>query len=423
MTSDDNPRQARQVKSTQNPPKQNPDAHRFWFEGRQFLLKKRNPGRNSPWYTDFIIHGRRFHQSLETNVLAAAQQRAISLISEAKRQKWEAPDAPALKKPATIEALTGAYMTFAVQHIKERSATNNVSALRQILAIAFDLPQTPPAAAVAATNPLAANVLTAQTIRRFREKFLAARLRDLAGDALERARNVAFISGTSMLSQGRSVFTRQACTHYEDLGLHLPPTVAEFRSEPPFKRVGADYMPASDAIVAKTFAAIAEQKDANLVAAFWLATGAGLRKGEIARAKWGHLSLQQGKPWFDSDIPGKDGRPIKVPLLTFAANALKTLRADQPDHATILTGTHTEVTETVFRRIGEWMTALGWESEKKVHELRAWAGSKIIETHGMEAASNWMRHKELRTTQLKYGRYVKVKDIDIALPGAVPTAI
>ncbi len=73
-----------------------------------------------------------------------------------------------------------------------------------------------------------------------------------------------------------------------------------------------------DSIISSTFqkVQVLQDDDRNLFLAFFLAVGAGLRKNEIARARWEWITEVDGQLWCQTDELGKDGQPISVPIIT-----------------------------------------------------------------------------------------------------------
>ncbi len=80
--------------------------------------------------------------------------------------------------------------------------------------------------------------------------------------------------------------------------------------------------------------------------------------------------MRDGRPWFSGSI-GKDGLKIEVPMQERAWNAL---RGFKEDSGPVLGA---GATLEYARRVGTWMKLQGWGTEKKLHELWAYVGSKI----------------------------------------------
>lgn len=423
--------------------------HRFKFEGHSYTLFKREDSRDGYYYIDFTIDGRnnRTKRSLKTNSAEAAQRIAVeNLIKPAKMGHWGQVDKTRSKTQfPTLAKVQAIYEVKAPLGIKGRSATNNMGQLRSVIGIARGDVN---------LNEFCIGELGAKLVREFKENFMKARLAGVKGeDAVELARRKAWGTGNSKLGQARSVFCKWARAAYKDAGLKLPDTIMEFLQEPLFKKLPVVYSPAPDSVVKATFAAVqgflkpvpdrervavhalpngeltkvdgheqeitATQKNRNCYLAFWLAVGCGLRKGEIARARWEFIKEQDGAIWFIANVPGKDGLAIKVPIVT---DAWEYLKAHRQESGPVLLGSATEVRDKWSRRIGDWMDGLGWNSEKKIHELRAYIGSKIAEKHGIFQAHLFLRHKDVRTTKQYYGRYLEMRPLSVAMPVTLAVA-
>jgi integrase len=386
-------------------------VHRFKIDGRPHTLFKLSQRKDAPWYCTFQSRGRRILRSLETATQAEATKRVFLLVRAARAEKWDAlEDTKVRQDYARIHQVIEVYSQIAPLTIKERTVRNNVAMLGHVLEVATGS---------TAWRELSTSELSGRLVRQWKDRFSSLRLRGVPAAELEQARRRCWLTGNSMLGQARSVFAKGVRRLYVDRGLRLPDGLEEFVEEPGFKRLAPDYRPASDALVSSTFDQVEalREADPNAFKAFWLAVGCGLRKGEITRARWEWFVDRGGQRWLVTEELGKDGRPIEVPVL---ANAWRRLAPAATAAGPVLTGTKTEVSEAVFRRIGSWMDDLGWESAKKVHELRAWTGSKIAEQHGLEQASRFLRHKDLRTTQKFYTRYLRLKGVDLVLPGVQP---
>jgi integrase len=382
----------------------------FKFEGRRFGLIKRNKSRDGAWWLETIIHGHRIVRSLDTNVAAAAQQRAISdYIRPAKAGQWAVVKAQKLKSEwASIGEVCAAYGRLATTGSK----AENVNALFRI----FEVLGTNRASAA----KLSTTVLTPAWLRQFKAKFVAARVQYLAGDEARRAERRACITGGAYVRFARCIVSREMRQLYRDEGLRLPPNIEEFIAERVFKSVTVDYNPASDSIITDTFAFFERLAGAksmlgmNLFKAFWLVIGTGLRKGEASRTEWGHFEEHGGETFLAGAVVGKDGLDVRVPVMPQAWARLQGLRQAQ---GLVLEGGASEVKDRVWRRLARVMRKRGWKTQKKAHELRAYMISKIAETHGLSVASEWARHKDPGLTRRKYGRYLKLKGIAVALPG------
>jgi integrase len=80
-------------------------------------------------------------------------------------------------------------------------------------------------------------------------------------------------------------------------------------------------------------------------------------------------------------------------------------RGDKGDF--VLTGHKTDRTENIFRKIGEWLRALGWKTEKTNHALRAYSGCQVAMKYDIYRAQSWLRHRSVTTTQGDYGHFIR----------------
>lgn len=58
--------------------------------------------------------------------------------------------------------------------------------------------------------------------------------------------------------------------------------------------------------------------------------------------------------------------------------------------------------EPVFARLNAWLRSKGITSNKPLHELRKEVGAIVATTHGIYAASRYLRHADITTTARHY---------------------
>ena len=124
----------------------------------------------------------------------------------------------------------------------------------------------------------------------------------------------------------------------------------------------------------------------------------------------------------------KNNNVVELPVLDEWAKRLKEMREaafiggrSQDDY--IITGNDYERTRKVFERISDWMTGLGWETNKKFHEFRAFVGSKVAEKYGFGIAALFLQHSHESITRNYYGRYVQLKEIKLDCFAAAPAKV
>lgn len=374
-------------------------AHSFTYEGRTYTLYKRNQSSEAPWQFCIKRDGKKYRHSLDTNIQSAAVDNAKLIIKTVKAERFDRLDEIKVRAPkappvfATIGQVLVEYEKAKI--VRRPEDTRN--ALLNYLRIAGD-----------GLEKLSTSSLTDAQVRKFLRNYIkvqSVRTKNSTEDARKRSAN-------SILRQARSVFSTGARSLYRDNGLLLPDLRA-WLDEPGYPRVTKDdYNPPDDSLIAKTFAEFTAFKntDLNAYIAICLACGAGLRKGEIARVRRNSFVTRDGIVYV-TGIPQKKGGLLDVPILE---DWYQRIVAVIPPGATddyLLTGHETERSEWTFRRIAEWMRALGWKTQKAIHEFRAYVGSKVADEHGIGAASQFLRHADPSITKRAYSRYMTMKKL------------
>jgi integrase len=375
------------------------DENYFKYQGRWYQLYKRTSGRDGSYYVRFQHGGKTHKKCLETNQRLVAISYAKVLIEKVRAGKWE--DVEKLKarqSAATLGKVFPIYQEFA--GIQANSIKNNIWALGKIVKMALG---------VSKVEEVSLNELNASLVMKFQEAMVKM-YRERVGKDVEqqrRAKEQALRSSRSIVHQARCLFNKEKemVQRYEARGLKVPACVQEFLGK---KMDGRDtkreYLPPADEVVQKAFTDIEKMKDTDRTTylAFWLATGAGLRRGEILRVRWEHFVTRNGERWVSGGI-GKDGERIEVPV---QARAWSVLSQFAQKEGPVL-GERASL--EYARRINWWMKQQGWNTEKKLHELRAYVGSLIYMTGNHVAAMKFMRHKTIRMTEQFYARYGSVK--------------
>jgi integrase len=258
---------------------------------------------------------------------------------------------------------------------------------------------------------LSVNVLSATTARRW---FDLAQQNARATADQARAQQI-LRTARSTYAQARAVVCPRSLDHLERAGLRLP-GAADFyaagRTLAP--RVAAD--PAAelptDATIARTLAEWrvwpADPARANDFAAVGLMLACGLRKAEVAQAKWDWIGARQGVPVLTARaaVKNQTGRLEVVPLEPFWCDFLAGATRPTDPGAYILGGSWSERTDAVFRRVGAWLRGLGWATQKTNHALRDYSASLIAMKYGLHFAKIWCRHSSIKTTERSYNHFV-----------------
>ncbi len=245
-------------------------------------------------------------------------------------------------------------------------------------------------------------------------------------------------SANSMLAQARSLFARSRRNdlpaYYERHGLALPPCIEAFKRVPGFPgTTKSEYHAPREDLVLETLRAVeklagsTDPLELNVYKAVWCALGFGLRKRHIAAAKVGDFHKEGGDVFFrPASNGGKNHSEIGVQL--DAWERLAPHVEGRPKSEYLLTGTDTERQDEVFRRLSALFKSLGWETQHHIHELRAWAGCRIVagpdgKSENWEAGRRFLKHRFTHTTQNFYGHHFQAKIAKVSLPSlAIPEA-
>ncbi len=372
-------------------------------QGRTYKLYQRSEEAESPYYIRIQNNGVIHQRSCESHVKAVATTNAKLIIAAVKNEKWSnlqraldgAHVEPATDDVATptIAQVIQIYLTYGSAKFSTRQ--RNAWCLRRLLRAGLKTKE---------EDQLPCTVLNDVLIRHYARAYCEG----IAPEKLTSRKRGA----NSATLQARSVFSNLSI--YRDAGLTLP-DLKKFLEEPVFPRVGkTDYAAPPDSLIQKTFAALLDLKttDQNAYLAICLACGAGLRKGEIALVRRNSFVQRNGRTFIADTIQTKNNSPLDVPILEdWYQRILAVVPETSPEF--LLSGTLNQRTQETFRRVGEWMRELGWKTQKTIHEFRAYVGSKVCDKHGIQVASQFLRHADISTTQRKYMRYVTMQNVDV----------
>jgi integrase len=183
-----------------------------------------------------------------------------------------------------------------------------------------------------------------------------------------------------------------------------------------------NYNPPSEAIITKTLAAWEAISERDLFLAIGHELSFGLRKGEMEQACWNWHTERNGYPVLDGHAAVKNGSGlVQVRALDPFYSTMKRIAQSKDWWNTssntdelIIKGTETYRTDDIYRRVSEWLRALGWETMKTNHALRAYAGSQVAMKYGIYEAQMWLRHSTVKVTEQNYSHFVsKFKPSDL----------
>ena len=378
-------------------------------DGRE--MASTTPGyKERPYYFRFQYRGARYTRSLETPAAVEAHKRAkakyAEIVAAVSAGAYKRLDATRLRtaESATLEELYAAYRTGPAEASAE-SRRLNINALKQIAGGAATVRDLTPALIRAWFN-----AVTTKTLAEKQQEPAA---------SLKRSAN-------SRWAQARSLFTPKCLAWYRDQEVIASDTgliifrdageLAQFTRIPKIS-----YNPPSETIIAATLDAWAKLTDRDLFLAIGHALTFGLRLHEMSQAKWNWHTQRNDYPVLDGRAIVKNGSGlIQVRALDPFWTTMKTIATKNdwwPKHETddaILHGTATYCTDGLFRAVSDWLRALGWQTMKTNHALRAYAGSQIAMRYGIYEAQIWLRHSTVKVTEQNYAHFVqKFKPSDL----------
>ena len=225
-------------------------------------------------------------------------------------------------------------------------------------------------------------------------------------------RNRASISANSVIRNTRSLFSARMLETYPE----LPDCVSEWRSvkllpaRMPQYTV-ADKKPLMKSVIARCRAL--KSSDPEAYKAFWLALHCGLRRGEIAAARWDWVTphgilVQPGKSFTP-----KNGRSRLVPLSEDQIVELQSLKV--PGSENIIDGPSESRSRHIPNRISKIMREEGFTGSKTLHELRKYYGANVATQHGLFAAQRYLGHESPTITSKYYADLIDMKPIEIRI--------
>lgn len=398
----------------------------FEYLGKTRHIFKRQDSPDALWYIRVRTGGRDCWVCLNTadSTAAVANARTTLLADLTGTDRFEEFRAktrlrqPVIANTTTLGDIEKLYRSAARGRIADRTITHNIKALLNLHRRATGTRKAAPQISI--------STLDGDLVHEFKHAML-----DECAPLSEIDRRRRLRTANSLIRQARSVFSGEMLSIYKrDHHITLPPDFHTFLSEPVFNDVSStidDYKLPPDHIISKTFAALETiaTTDPNIHTAIWLALGFGLRKSEIAGVRARNFMTVQGKPHLELEevwvqrhcnLVTKNGtaRP-RIPCTNGAWIHLEPrIRACQPDDY-LLAGGCGERLEQTFRRVSQWMRELGWETQKAIHEFRAYAGCQVAMRDGIYKASKWLRHSTVSVTEKHYSRYVHTSVTDAAI--------
>jgi integrase len=155
------------------------------------------------------------------------------------------------------------------------------------------------------------------------------------------------------------------------------------------------------------------KKEPELFKIFLLAFGVGLRRGEIDRLTWAQFNWSKdqinvvitahGDTKTESSIAAVDVDPAVMKIFRrFKEKAASEFVIESTVKPRPGANWHHYRADCAFKRLNAWLHDKGVTAQKPLHTLRKEFGSMICEQFGIFAASEALRHADIRLTRAHY---------------------
>ena len=239
-------------------------------------------------------------------------------------------------------------------------------------------------------------------------RFFAVRLKG----KIHEERNRASISANTIMRMTRSLFSARMLDTYK----HLPECVYEWKrvillpAQMPQYTV-ADKTASMKAVIERCNGF--KVTDPEAYKAFWLALHCGLRRSEIAAARWTWITDNGILVQPEKDFTPKNGRSRLVPLSEGQVDELKAMRLHEGNY--LLKGCYEVRVRSIQDRIGKVMREEGFNGSKTVHELRKYYGANVATQLGLFAAQKYLGHETPAVTSKYYADLIESKPIEVKI--------
>ena len=205
----------------------------------------------------------------------------------------------------------------------------------------------------------------------------------------------------SKLRSAKAVFSPRLRDEYASARFDVP-DMSSFLSVSLYRRVTKRFTLPPRELITSVMVQInrrASVFDRNTWLTCVLACHAGLRRAEIASARWRWLS-DDGSPHIrvqpEADFVPKSGRDRVVPLHPIVYRALVDEKITGDEY--LLTGTEGMRTDVHMRKCTQVLHGFGVAAAKPIHELRKWFGSYVANVFGLTTAQRYLGHSSHQTT-------------------------
>lgn len=146
--------------------------------------------------------------------------------------------------------------------------------------------------------------------------------------------------------------------------------------------------------------------------AYYLSLYAGLRRGELAAARWSWLESNGIRVQQEDDFTPKSGRSRLVPLSEAQVEHLKQFKR-KGDY--IISGAYTNRYRVAPDVVAKIMREEGIKGSKSLHELRKYYGANVATQIGLFAAQKYLGHSSPEITSRSYADLIQPEPVEIKI--------
>lgn len=404
--------------------------HHFKFEGTRYSLVKRDNSRDGSWFLRTKIDGQTIMRSLDTNIAATAEQRAIvDYIKPARQGNWTAVDDRRRRDiHPKLSKVFACYRQMTIGKMDSKTVETNINGMELVVRRA----QGNDGMSDEQVGELSSGLLKGKLVADFEDW--------MGRDALANGRDLESNKRTvcAYLRHARSLFKKAALPRYKLNGVALP-DVKEFMTWPVERAVKLERQQVDDGLLRATLEGVKQLliDDKAVYIAFMLGL-CSLRRGEMSKMRWEWVKVLNGQVCIM--LPGrcphtgekitKNGKDRRVPIDPRVVNVLEQYKSERivglnfEDEQFVLPSPREGQGgpdcglrgAQIFKRVSAFMRTMGWRTNKTLHELRALALFLVAKNHGLGKAQAVGGHADQRTTQQHYVGMMSVDDVRVNLP-------
>jgi integrase len=389
---------------------------RFW---RQRLFKRTG----DDWHVQIAFAGvqKRFPLRKPNKDAAAAIARDIYLsLHKAGWQETEKRFKPWTNSAQKIKAPTvGQFIDFVEKHggIKPRTLKSYTRKFRRLVAGLRDIGgdksrydrNEGSAAWRKKVDAVRISEITASAVNKWKSEYVAAK----GTNPIKRHR--AESTAQSILRNARSLFSKPILHRLQDAKVELQlPSPMPFDGIQIGKSGSHRYTSNIDSEqLARAASKELQKDDVDMFKIFLLAFGVGLRRGEIDRLTWAQFNWSKaqinveitahGELKTESSIAGVDVDPVLMKIFQkFEKAATSEFVIESAVKPRPGADWHHYRCNCAFTRLNAWLRSKGVDAPNPIHTLRKEFGTLICQKFGIFAASEALRHSDIRLTRAHY---------------------